>query len=317
MKAYELHTLYESWVRAEQSRDILRAQQTKGVLRGGSSGALGKTGQVYGTCPRAALARSWGWNDPIPPSRKLMIEGGKGSETLWEARLTDMLGDKAQGEGAVKIQWKTSTGMEVLGTPDATIKNDDGTLTGLEHKRVSSAWTARTVSVKRKPKAKHFVQACHYMIAGGYSNYILLYTQDVDFPCPGVAGMDSRVLWPEMYSIIEYKNGYPFRIEPHISAFDISLSADGVFWFKHHAEAEWTMSEVTAEGIKGYYELVCRQMTDEVLASKPTLSSPVGDSKANQSDCVTCSLASVCENKALRYSEFKDQITERIKSSVL
>lgn len=309
MKAYELHKLYEDWIAAEAKQDAEKAIATRGKFRGGSSGALGGKGQVYGTCPRVALARSWGWNDRIPVSRKLMIDAGKGNEILWDARLNAVLGpDKALPEGAVSISWMTSQGKEVSGTPDSTIKNDDGTTTGIEHKRVSSAWTARTVSVKRKPKSKHFIQACHYMAAGGYANYILLYTQDVDFPCPGVGGMDSRALWPEMYSIIEYKNGYPFRIQPHISAFDITMDTNGSFWYKHHAETEWTQSEITMNGITSFYEYVGKQEIDQVLGNKPTLSSPVGDSKANQSDCETCSLSHICANKAVRYEEFRQAI---------
>ena len=313
MNGYQLIELYNRWVDIEATEDRERAVTTKGMFRGGSVGAIGPRGIIYGTCPRIALARYWGWNDSMPASRKLMTDGGKGSEVLWDARFLKVLGaDRFLPEGAVKVSWQTVGGIEVSGTPDGTILNEDDTKTGVEHKRISSAWTARKVSVIRKPKKTHFIQACHYMVAGGYSNYLLVYTQDVDFPCPGVGGMDSRALWPETNSIVEYQNGYPFRIQPHLSVYDISADTAGVFWFKHHAETEWTVSDITMEGIKSFYELAASQEIKQVLGNKPSSNSPFGDKKDNATACSMCTLQETCKNKELRFAEFKTEIETRI-----
>jgi len=313
MDAAGILNLYTQWTDKEAADDRYRADKNKGMLRGGSVGCLGAGGIVYGTCPRIALARMWGWNDTLPPTRKLMTDGGKGNELLWDKRFEAILGPvNYLPEGAVNVSWETTNGIQVSGTPDGTILNADGTKTGIEHKRISSAWTARTVSVKRKPKKTHLIQACHYMIAGGFSNYILLYTQDVDFPCPGVGGMDSTALWPESSAIVEYQNGYPFRIQPHVSVYDISVNEMGVFGFKHHTESQWTVSNVTVEGIKSFYEMVSRQEAQDVLGRSPSKKSPTGDKDDNASACSMCTLKSVCANKALRLSEFKADIMERI-----
>ena len=314
MNGYDLLELYDNWVAIEAAEDIERAVKTKGMFRGGSVGAIGARGVIYGTCPRIALARYWGWNDSMPSARKLMTDGGKGSEVLWDARFLKVLRkDKFLPEGAVKVSWQTVNGTEVSGTPDGTVLNADGTKTGIEHKRISSAWTARKVSVKRKPKKTHFIQACHYMVAGGYANYLLVYTQDVDFPCPGIGGMDSRALWPETQTIVEYQNGFPFRVQPHLSVYDISADTAGVFWFKHHAETQWTVTNITVDGIKSYYELASQQEAKGVLMGKPSSTSPFGDTGDSSTACSMCTLHETCKNKALRLSEFKSEIERRMK----
>lgn len=338
MDAKDIIQIYQDWVEleAKANRDKAVRDAQTGALRGGSAGCMATAIKSWGTCPRICIARSWGYTSTVPSDRHLMFDGGKANEALWDARFRAVLGDVVipEGDPRSKVEWKLSSGRPITGSPDAMIMlvGEDGHKTGIEHKRISSAWTARKVSIKCLPKKDHFIQACHYMVASKIDRYILQYTQDVDFSCPAVPSLSSpairdlppaerhkailQLLWPSTSPVVEYRGEYPDKVRPHISAFDIDLAEDGYFWFRHHSQDSWTKSKITAQGIYDFYAMVDRQEQEGFLAAPPMLTSPLGDKGDNEKACTYCDLSDICKDKSLSFTSFKQRINSIVKGDI-
>ena len=318
--AENLYKSFEAWldIKAEQDQQKELDPDRLGKLRGGSCGFLDTKGKIYGTCPRKALARSWGFNARPDDDKRLMFEQGKSNEGFWDEIWTMMFGEDAgipEGHKDSVISWTTPDGRVVEGSPDYILKKFlDVDKVLLEYKRISSVWTARKVSIKKFPKKDHIIQAGHYMGVSQLDNGVIIYKQDVDFPCPSIGKADTTALWPVTSPIVEYDGDYPRRVMGHVSMFDL-LWEGGSLWFRHHTETDWRQSTLTMQGIHDYYWITSRQEKEKFLANKPARTSPVGDTGDSFSACDFCELKDICKDKGLSYDAFENQVKELIPKS--
>lgn len=321
MDAKGLVKLYHKWIEYEDNSSKAKNldKDRLGIFRGGNVGCIGPKGEVYGECPRTCLARSWGYNGSVEPDKHLMFQGGRLNELGWEERFKAVLDPTSrvipEGDPESVVSWELPNGRKIGGSPDGIIVDKDGDKVLLEYKRISSAWTARKVSIKCKPKKSHVIQAIHYMGVSNLSKGLLIYTQDVSFSCPTV-GQPAEKLWPETSDIVVYRNEYPFSVKPHISVYDLMIDEEGTAWFKHSDAQDWTKTEITAKGIYDFYDLVDKQETESILGKKPARKSPFGDSGDSSGACDYCDHKELCSNKALSFDEFKKDVTSRIDRSV-
>lgn len=161
----------------------LRVKEEKvGVLRGGNSGI--SFGNVHtGSCLRQTYARSFlSYSKKPDLSTRLMFDGGERNEDSWMDDITKSWGNVIKADDYV--EWATDAGIKVTGSPDVLLLNDEGKpVHGIEHKRVSSLYTARDVGFLKKPKMDALIQTAHYMWQIGCP-FDLVYTCDTNFHGP-------------------------------------------------------------------------------------------------------------------------------------
>lgn len=164
-------------------------QDRRGTYRGGSSGVVLPDGMVTGKCHRASLARSLGYEETHADSKQLMFKAGERNEDSWLDFLSQSSFVTEEGGTIVKmdhaVEFKTKAGTPITGSPDTVFYDRDGkAVHGLEHKNISSLWTAKTVLAEGTPKIAHIIQAALYMHGLDVPTYDLIYTNSMNFSGP-------------------------------------------------------------------------------------------------------------------------------------
>lgn len=324
MSVERIWGIYQTWKKENLKQNMLKDLEPSrlGKFRGGSSGCIGPKGVIYGTCPRRALARSWGYSEDSS-DRDEMFETGKENEAIWERRIQSVLGpDSTIPEGSPEstIAWTLPDGRPVEGSPDLVVKGESEIL--LELKKICSVWTARKVSIHMFPKKEHMIQLAHYLGVGGRAAGVLIYTQDVSFGLPGVGKYPPSYLFPEIPGLVEYNEEDPRALLPHTTMYGAMIDKEGSVWYRcksaHYEDSAWRPSLITLQGIHDYYQLTADQETNKVLANKPSRTSPFFgfDGKKAKADssgpCDNCPLNGICADKAVTFDGFKSQVMTKV-----
>lgn len=282
-----------------KGRQALRDQhnegetEKKGTLRGGSSGILTSTGEVYGTCPRISYLRKLGFQVEVEPYADILFAAGYANEDIVAAEL-EAAGETIKREEEVPVVWSTENGTVVSGRPDIIIMDGETKKVGLELKLISSIWTAKSVLGTYEPKSDHLIQAAHY----SWQHEIpwkLLYA--------------NRAYWHINYNkflttafqgneYCEDKEGRPFRVLPAYLPFDVEWQEGSLYYSKEGVDDK-IPTVITKEGIEAYYEAVSRLTPESNLPPIP-VAKHVNGGKSYK-PCDYCPLAAVCE----KYQEEK------------
>ena len=172
--------------RAKEQKAHADAEVNKvGTLRGGSSGCVIANGDVYGTCPRVALARYKGHQAPIEPLSFEWFDAGFANEDAWLQKLKN-LDYTLKAEEECPIEWTTDRGVKVTGRPDIILFDNEEPVLGLELKAVCAVNAAVNIYCKDEPKIENLLQAAHYSMIKECP-FILVYSYRSRSVVPGWA----------------------------------------------------------------------------------------------------------------------------------
>ena len=132
--------LYLKGREVEQEAHAKAEVKKEGTLRGGSSGCLTSSGEVYGTCHRKALARYKGYQSKIDEISYTWFDAGFANEDAWMQKLTAAVSAMGpeftlKAEEECPISWEAN-GVKVTGRPDIMLFENDKPKFGIELKVV-------------------------------------------------------------------------------------------------------------------------------------------------------------------------------------
>lgn len=245
--------------------DALRARKgssearVSGHPRIGSVGCVAADGEVYGVCPRIALARQLGIEETPQLKTQIMWKAGEANEDTWNRVLdrgipttlvrTEGHYIKAPIEGVAR---------ELLGHPDVVYA--DATtkvpVCGLELKGIFGASSAISVALDGRPKNENLIQAAAYSHFMGKLDWALCYTSANYVP---VNHFDQKT-----YGVK--------TIEPFYKTFYLEWCGPGRDQLSYRAEDadELTQTSITGKGIEDYYRLVQEMQDSKDLGTRPS-----------------------------------------------
>ena len=275
-------------------RDALRKQHDdksagNNNYRVGSSGAVCSDGEIRGICPRIALLRRLGIEEPPSLGTQVMWGHGEASEWDWERVLT---ASGAEFDMQRDISWDID-GHTVTGHPDVIVKQD-GQEYGIELKGVFSYNTAAMVLLDKRPKNENIVQSLCYSLATGLPWY-LVYTSPSFWKVP----------------FYDKKKTELKSLPPFYQIFTLEWR-DDTAWYKHE-DGEWTKTLITKESLRDYYRMLAEMEQTKKLGPRPTAGYVDGtDPKFGNDACFFCPMKDACDRFDMngRYDEWLDMTKE-------
>jgi len=256
-------------------------QATKGHPRVGSSGCVSAGGDVYGVCPRIALARQMGIEETPSLATQIMWKAGEANEDTWNKVLDAGLPPNMGREFDVEVRHTIDgVSLPVLGHPDV-VYNVDGTFAhGLELKGVFGSSTAVLVALDGRPKNENLIQAAAYSHFMDKLPWALCYTSASWVPV----------------NFYDQKTYGVKSIKPFYRTFYMEWVGDKLRYRNEESEA-WVDTVITGQGIEDYYLLVEEMRTERNLGERP--SSHYVDGKQNkwgrESNCGLCVFKAACD----------------------
>lgn len=293
-----------------------------GTLRGGSAGVL-SDGVFAGQCHRVAHLRSIGISIEKPAIDKLvMFIGGRANEVVLDDLLEGYLPEySSKGprttlrEEEIPTEWETENGTKVTGRPDIVL----GYLTrglfrpelGIEAKKVSSLWTAKSVFFEGKPKTAHLIQAMHYSWALGerYGDgkpvpFSLVYACYDNYAIPDWAGKFFPKIGEPKSEHVSYNDnknsknfGKPKSVLPFIVSYELEIDSNGTLI----VDGEESVLDVSS--LVNFYEFVSKMPKTKDLGPMPQTIDGMTGEDLNYSNCQYCPLFKKCK-KNPSYDEF-------------
>lgn len=296
----------------QQGRDALDAkyredaQAKLGQLRAGSTGAL-VDGDVLGSCHRKAHLRELGLDLPLdnPVQTKIMFEGGIANEHVIATLLTAAGVPFAQEED-IPVLHPLSNGKTLSGRPDfAVVLDANGNWTrGVEAKRVSAVWTAKSVHYELTPKDAHLCQAGLYSLLMNRLPYSLVYRNDVQWHA-GMLGKSFQTLLANRGWDLEYRYGKPFKILGFEREYDLTWDDEDHLCYMTQGLDHPVRTKITGQALLDFNEAVSTMRETGDLGPRPSQDSVLyGKSSYNMCDEMYCPLASVCDNHEDNYDEW-------------
>lgn len=282
-----------------------------GNLRAGNSGIMSSDGNIAGGCHRVAHLRQLGLElDPPDDSKLIMFQMGIANEDeIFDDLVhTAVPGEVVRREEEIPIQWFTANNTKVTGRPDLVICRQEYTIDekhgavpskvipvlGLELKSVASVWTTREILFESKPKMAHLVQVGHYMWQLNVP-FKLIYKQYGLQSFPDFA----RKFFPAIKSKLSEFMGYndsgdPKNVKPFEIVYDVVYGPNGFLQFRREGTKKWSISVITADDIRRYYEFISTMSERKLLGPKPLTTDYNGEEKSF-SNCKYCPLQTVCK----------------------
>lgn len=250
-----------------------------GNLRVGDTGTLTNDGKALGKCARHAHLRMLGYQiEQHGESKLIMFGGGHVSERMWDSWF-DALGLPYKCEQDIPVEWTTTNGTKVTGRPDRVFVDKAGNpVHFMEHKRVSSIWTANSVLLKGLPKFDHLAQAGHYCKLLGVEG-TLTYTQDVNFHFPPNANWAKKKL---DHPAIK-RPGFYCVLEPFIYGYKIRWDGDDLM-YQGEEQIGWTRSPIKWTDIERFFEVASAMGPGVDLPPEPHTPTAEGDRGYNTWD---------------------------------
>jgi hypothetical protein len=269
-------------------------------LRAGNSACIVGC-DVVGGCHRKAFLRSKGFDTPVDFATSLMFDGGHGNEENWMKTLGAYAAAnnlKVVAEEDYPLEWKLADGTTVSGRPDMVLLGaDDVPLLGIELKAVCALNTYKNTIIEKKPKTENLAQAMHYMWLLRQKNpeagYKLVYTSRVNYPVAGYYQKDFPKQGQPGSEHCEYNaRGDIKTARPAMSVFDLDLR-DGMLSYKPESEQAWTVTNLSIDGLKAFYEAVATMEKDGDLGPRPQRIDCHG-AKTPYDICNYCDLGPMC-----------------------
>jgi hypothetical protein len=236
---------------------VARAEKDKttaGAPRVGSSGCVADSGDVFGICPRIALARQLGIESTPELATQIMWKAGEANEDTWNKILDVGVGrdiKRIDVEIVHKIDGVTEP---VIGHPDAVYADKDGKpLFGVELKGVFGASTAVLVALDGRPKNDNLIQAAAYSWFMGQLPWALCYTSASYVPV----------------NFYDQKTYGVKSIAPFYRTFYMEWR-DGVMWYRNELSEKWIQTVISGHGIEDYYRLVEEMRSSRDLGPRPS-----------------------------------------------
>lgn len=287
--------LLESHKAARKSRE--EAEKSKlGHPRGGSAGAVGDDGTLYGVCPRIAHLRLLGIEKTPELNTEIMWRGGEANETNW----IDLLGHGYKGKilrhNECPVSWEIE-GIElaVLGTPDVILADvNSKPVMGIELKGIFGTTTAVSVQLDGKPKTENLIQTAVYSHALGIP-YALAYT---------------NASWVGL-NFHQQKLYDSKHLKPFYKIFYVWWK-DEVLYYKDESENFDVKTKITLSNIKDFYKLLFEIGKAKVLPPRPNGTSAEGKA-AKWSPCGLCDFRDVCDKSESNYDNWIQHAKEIVK----
>jgi len=304
-----LHSCQESVYNTSEPAVADQAEQPCVVpLRGGNTGSITASGEVFGKCHRLSLLRQLGHESELTVPTLLMFDGGYANEDYFVKALETVPGLNIKREEEAPIKWETENGTPVTGRPDIVLCDDaDNMVLGFELKQIVSIWTARTVALQNKPKNDHLVQAAHYSWQLGVP-YYLLYTSRTYFHIPHAKWFHAEADGARM---VENKEGKPFRFNPFHKLFVLEWRGDEL-WISSDG-LEPTKTVITKSGIERYYNSVAEMKEHADLGPRPVNINVFGEPE-KKGPCTWCDHAELCSTEGLTLEQFIRSTTDGSKA---
>lgn len=301
MKKKLFSALQTGYDALEARRDM--AEAGKDSLRGGNSGCFVGEGKIAGCDPRVSVLRYFGVETKEGYSKQLMFDAGLTNEDSITAQL--LASNTAfKREEECPVAWEAG-GMAVTGRPDVKVGRldllDGSTLHGfideygIELKLFCSVYSVikHAHFAGGVPKTDHIIQSAHYSWQNNYLPWVLLYTSRVNWAVPYYATKPSQKK-PEGYfcdpthPALGYDDsGRPYRIEPFLSAYDLTWKEDRLIVGEHE-------TAVTGEGVRQYYEYVAKCIQERIVPETNSLYDFMGNKIPDD------------KNDNIRYYDFKE-----------
>jgi hypothetical protein len=302
-----IRSLLEKGQATQDAAHATAETEKAGKLRGGSAGNVGRDGKIYGECHRKAMLRLMGLEKDEGSDRAQMFDAGNRNEDSWAMKLKDA-GCTIRREEEIQVSYLLpGTDYIISGRPDIVIGDldyevvnrlPDGTEIqfgspafipkhGLELKGVFSHSTAVGVYLEGIPQTKHLCQAAFYSLALGKLPYSLCYTS---------ASVIELAYWAQ-------KKFGQKKLQPFYKIFELSWTADGALKYRDEDGGEWTVTQLTSEGLHDYYKLVVECKDSKQLGPRPSSAYATGEPLPYDS-CKYCPLAEVCDNYEDDYDEW-------------
>jgi len=294
----DVRKLLEAGQAAQNAAHAEGEKAKAGNLRGGTAGAIGKDGKVYGECHRVALARLLGADKEVDFNRHIMFNAGVAAEDSWAAKLA-AAGVVFRRESEIPVVVKVGERL-VTGRPDIVIgelvREMDGSelfvpTHGLELKGIYSASSGVRVALEGIPDPKHLAQAGFYSLALNV-DYTLCYTNPsvIDVPYWG-----------------QKKFGGVKKLQPFYRLFSLRWDADETLEYKDEEKDNWVSTQITKQGILDFYALVGDQADRQELGPRPEGGYADG-TPLPWDKCQYCSLSKICDQSEDNYAEWVDGI---------
>jgi hypothetical protein len=306
--------LYLKGRQLEISEHEAQEVHKKHTLRGGSSGCISKSGDVYGTCHRKAWARFSGLQSSPEDIAYTWFDAGYGNEDIWLKKMERAVADlgpqfSVKSEEECPIKWEAA-GVPVTGRPDIMVFEGETPVLGVELKVVCTVNSAINVHCKDEPKIDNLIQAAHYSMAHNCP-FNLVYSFRSRSRVPGWAERYKDKLTLSYEKTFENsKTGRKFTkreyaIEPFIKEFKIGFEDDVIFYIKENGEK--VITNFTASGIKKYYELVAKIGENKDLHTRVANKDLEGNILPYD-PCNYCPLQEACDNFENDYDSWMDKV---------
>lgn len=266
---------------AMREKHAKRESRVAANPRVGSVGCVADDGEVYGVCPRIALARQLGIEAPPELKTQIMWKAGEANETTWHA-LMDIGATAHVALGGQYISAKVEgVPLPVLGHPDAVfahVATDDTPEFGVELKGIFGASTAVSVALQNRPKNENLIQAAAYSHFMGKLPWALHYTS------AGYVGLNK---WDEREYGVK-------TIEPFYKTFYLEWQGDRLAY--RSDESALVPTVITGKGIEDYYRLVEEMRTSKDLGPRPSSHYVCGAKNkwGRESQCGLCPFKAAC-----------------------
>jgi hypothetical protein len=299
-----------------QSREEHReAATTKvGTLRGGNSGCITDTAEVYGTCHRKSLARYLGLEVEPDSTSQVYFDAGFANEAIWEIRAKQALGHsdyshlKVLVEEECPVAWANADGVPVTGRPDMMLWNDDTPVLGFEFKSVSAVKSACSLLIEDAPKTDNLIQAAHYSMEHGCPFSLIYSYRSRAFT--GWLGPWLAKKHGKLDLLVEHPSRFgkapEYSIEPFDKEFLLGWEDGHLYYMRESGERVDT--PITEDGIRRYYNAITEMQTNKDLFVRTTKLKLDG-TQYPWDPCGNCEFKPACDQFEHSYDDWVDKVT--------
>lgn len=253
---------------------------TAGHPRVGSAGCVAEDGNVYGICPRIALARQLGIEETPGLHTRIMWKAGEHNENAWNEVLDAGIPPDLTRQTA-EISFRIDdVPLPVLGHPDVVYADANGPRYGLELKGVYGYTTAVLVALEGRPKNENLIQAAAYSHFMSKMDWALCYTS---------AAYVKLNHW-------DHKEHGVKSIVPFYRTFYLVWDDDELLYRDEQSD-ELMSTVVTGKGIEDYYRLVEEMKASKDLGPRPSSHYVCGKQNkwGRESMCGLCPFKAACD----------------------
>lgn len=266
-------------------------------------------------------------------NKEHMFAAGRGNEDIWLDKLKRGWPGKILREEEIPTSWETTSGVKVTGRPDIILCDMEGKPeAGIELKLVSSINTAKTVLFDRQPKLEHVIQAVHYSwqlkvpfeiwytstvnwhptdwlkksLPNSFDPHFAEHANSGNIEVGYYKNILSRnnKFYQKAISADEYALGTHGKgngevqagvkkILPFTVGYELKITDTTVYYRGAGSKDEWIKTEVSLDGIKGYYETISAMDTTDVLPPSPKNVDIHGE-KLPWDNALYCDLGDLC-----------------------